>query len=153
MAVSGGIQAYSQYQQGAGQAALYNSQADAARLQGQQVMQTADLQSRAIQDTAKVQGKQQAQSSAKALASQRAAMAAAGMDPGSVTAADIRLDSLSNAKMDEEMIKYNANLRSWEIETGSSQENWALQTQATQYNQAAGNAKKAGKINANSSLL
>lgn len=152
-AVSTGVSAYGQYQQGVAQQKMYNAQADAAAQQGQQVLKTAEMQTKAIQDTAKVQGKRQAESSAQALASQKAAMAAMGMDPSSVTAADITMDTVNKTKLDENLIRYNADVKSWETETAAANDNWALQTQSDQYRIAAKNAKTARNINVFSTLL
>ena len=152
-AVSGAYSAYNQYQQGVATNKYYNYLADQSTMQGQAALKAGAKQSELTQDTAKIQGKEQAYKSAETLASQRAAMAAMGMDPSSVSAQDVALSSMDKSRMDERAIRYNADIKSWESEYGASLENWQQQSQATQQRYAGKYAKWEGKTGAFSTLL
>ncbi|CAK0756654.1 conserved hypothetical protein [Gammaproteobacteria bacterium] len=75
-------------------------------------------------------------------ASQRAAMAAAGVGSGSVTAEDIIKETFNKAELDKMTVRYNANMSAL-----------AKKQQAGQYRMAGDNAIQAGNINADTTLL
>jgi hypothetical protein len=148
---SGGFTAYNQYKQGVAESKYNNYLATQSENEGKQALAIADKQSTAIQDTAKEQGKGFKRESAQFGSSQRAAMAAMGIQ--GVTAEDIANDTFNKQRLDELAIRYNADVKSWETNTQAANQNWAAQTQANQYRYAAKNAKHAGKIAAFTTLL
>lgn len=95
---------------------------------------------------------------------QKAVQAAAGVGGGSVTTADIELDTLEKAKLDEIAIRYDAdseskairdeaNRRKWQIGEDLKYGNWSSQVQESQILAAGRNAKTAGYWNAGSSIM
>lgn len=152
MAVAGGTQAYSQYQQGVATNKYYQSLADASEKRGEAAYKTGLKQSQLIQDAAKVENKSQELKAAETASSQRAALAANGIDLSSVTAQDIASDTFSKAKMDELNLRYNADMKSWQAIEEGNQALWSSKIEAGQYRAAGKSAKKTGAINAFSTL-
>lgn len=152
-AVSGAVSAYGSYSQGKSQEAAYKYAAGQNKLAADAAIARAQKQSELVQDTAKAEGKQQAVKTAQMIGAQRAAMAAMGIDPSSVTAQDVVLDSYSKSKMDEAMIRRNADSQTWALNEQAKADQWQLLSQADQYTTAGRQAKKAGTIGAFSSLL
>jgi len=145
-AVGTGISAYGQYQQGQAQKKMYQYQSDVAARQAQMVAQAAETnvrltQFKASQDTKQLQRKYMVVEGA-----QRAARAAQGGGGGSVTEGDIATDTFNTQKLDENMIRYNADLKSWDIRNQAAGEIWGLGTQEKQFTYAGKNAARAGAI-------
>lgn len=153
MAVAGGVTAYAQMQQGRAQKSYYNYLAGQARLEGAAALAMAQKQAELTQESASIENKSLALKGAEASASQKAAMAASGLDLSSVTAQDITLDTLTKAKMDEMMIRRNANLQAASQLDEGKYANWSAESQAQQYGYAGKQAKKAGNIGAFTTLL
>ena len=80
-------------------------------------------------------------------------MAVNGLGAGSVTAEDIVLDTQTKAEMDKEAIRYNADAMIKETQTQARNQAWDLRSQSKLNLFAGKNAKRAGEINAASSLL
>lgn len=153
MAVAGGMQAYGQYQEGSSSNKYYQYLAGQSRLQGEAAVTRAQRQAEVVQDSAKLEGKEQAVKTAQTAGAQRAAMAAMGLDPTSVTGQDVTLDSYSKAKLDEAMIRRNADLQTWSLTEEGKFSKWAADQQADQYSVAGKQAKRAGKIGAFTTIL
>jgi hypothetical protein len=153
MAASGAVSAYGAQQQGSAQNKMYQYAAGQSRIAGDAALARAQKQAELVQDTAKIEGKQKAVKTAQLAGAQRAAMAAMGIDPTSVTGQDITLDTYSAEKMDEEMIRFNADRQSWAIESQGEMDRFELMSQADMQSMAGKQAKKAGNIQAFSSLL
>lgn len=154
LAIVGGVtNAWGQYQSGVMAQAYNNAQAAINEAQADRVLATAEINKNMVQDTAKEQGKILTTAHSKALATQKAAFAAAGLGSGSVTAETLAMSSYDKAKMDENALRYNADMESWAIETEAQDTASALRSEAGMYRLAGKNAKKAGTINAFSSLL
>lgn len=153
MAVSGGMSAYGQYQEGVATNKYYQSLADASIKKGEADYKTGVKQSELIQTSAKSQDKAQKLQAAEAASAQRAALAANGVDLSSVTAQDIASDTFSKAKMDELNLKYNADMKSWQAMEQARQSVWSSKIQADQYRVAGKNAKQAGKLKAFTTLV
>lgn len=150
-AASGGYSAYSQYQQGKAENKYYNSLASQREQEGRIALEQGDQQSKAIQDTASFEGKELKKDQARFSASQRAAMAAAGI--AGVTAEDIGLDTLSKQQQDEFALRYNADLNSYEAKTQAKYKDYALRTEAGQLRYQGAVAKASGKKQAFGTLL
>ena len=148
---AGALSAYGSYQEGASEQRYQNYVADQNVQQGKLALERGQRQSERIQDTAKEEGKRLEMDSTRHAASQRAAMAAAGVQ--GVTAEDIVSDSFSSEKLDELTLRYNADARSYETTESAKYEDYALRSKADQHRMAGKNAKRAGKINAFSTLL
>lgn len=95
---------------------------------------------------------------------QKAVSAAAGVGGGSVTQADIELDTLEKAKMDELAIRYNAdaetasiqdaaNRRKWQIGEDLKYGNWSSGVQESQVLSAGKAAQTASYYSAGSSIM
>jgi len=153
MLVGGAMSAYGQYQQGQAQKKMNQYQADVAQRQAEQVQQAADTnvkltQFQASQDTKMLQRKYMLVEGA-----QKATAAAMGVGGGSVTEGDIATDTFNTRKLDENMIRYNADLKSWAIRNQAAGEVWGLETQKEQYTYAGKNAAKAGAIGATGTIF
>lgn len=150
-AAAGGVSAYSQYQQGVAESKGLKAQAQASEQQATQVMAQGQKQSELIQDSAAREGRRFSQEAARFNAAQRNAMA--GMGVQGVTAEDILSDTAKTQRLDELAIRYNADVNSYETLENAKNQNWALRTEANQLSAASKNAKKAGTLNAFSTLL
>lgn len=148
---TGAYTAYNQYSAGRAEQNYNNAQAFQQDQQGKMALQQGERQSTAIQDTAKIQGKQFKTEAAQYNASQRAALAANGLQ--GVTAEDIQSDTINKQKLDEAAIRYNADVKSWESNENAKNENYAYQEQAKGYRNAGRNARAAGKREAFTTLL
>jgi hypothetical protein len=149
----GGMTAYGQYAQGQAQKKMYQYQADVANRQAEMAQRAADVnvkltQFKASQDTKALQRKYMIVEGA-----QRATRAAQGIGGGSVTEGDIATDTFNTRQLDEEMIRYNADLKSWDIKEHAAGEIWGLGTQANQYTFAGKNAARAGAISATGTIF
>ena len=153
MGVAGVTQAVGQYQQGQSQNSYYQYLAGQSRLDAQAAYDRSLRQSELVGDTAGIQNKNLAIKSAETSSTQKAQMAASGLDLSSVTAQDLTLDTLTRAKMDEAMIRRNANLESWQTEEQGKYAKWQGEEQAKQYGYAGKQAKKAANIQSFTTLL
>ena len=154
LALAGGVaSAWGAYQKGVTTQAYNNAQAAINEAQADRILATSEINRHMVQDTAKEQGKILTTSHSKALSTQKAAFAAAGLGSGSVTAETLAMSSYDKAKMDENALRYNADMESWAIQTEAEDSAAALRSEAVMNRQAGKNARKAGMINAFSSLL
>lgn len=148
---AGGFTAYSQYQSGAASNKYYQYMSDQSRQEGQLALKQGEAQSTAIQEQAKLQGKQLSTNQSEFNASQRAAMAAAGVT--GVTAEDIVSSTFNKENLDKSLLRYNADLKSYESTSNAAYRNWASNVQADQLTYQGKAAKYAGKTQAFSTLL
>ena len=110
-------------------------------------------QSELTQDEAKFEAKKQKTSVAQFASSQRAKLIANGVDLASVTAADISSDTMTKAQMDQMLIRYNADSKSWSQTTDAQYKKWAGDVEATGQEQAGEQARASGKRAAFTTLL
>lgn len=172
-AAAGGMQMYGQKQQAKATSKMYDYQASLAQQQSRLNKEYAAEQKKnlektsfenisAVQNQAAEQSKQLARDVSRLTGTQRATMGALGI--GGVTAVDISLDTFDKAKMDELAIRYNANVKSYQIGQQAKGDVWtlgeetkfksfALESEAVQYGAAAKNAKRAGNIAMAGTLL
>lgn len=172
-AAAGGMQAYGQYQQGKSQEKMYQYQAALARQKADLTKRYSEEQKKSIESAAEsnitaTQGaaaeesKRLARDITQLTGAQKAAIGALGI--GGVTAADIAVSTFDKAKLDQMAIRYNANVKSWQISEQAKRDIWtlgeetkfdvwSLESEADQYSVAAKNAKKAAKMNMATTLL
>jgi len=173
-AIGGTVSAYGAYKEGDATARMYRYMASSADMQAQIYQKTADQNVEIVKNTANLNKKLIQDSAAKdsqalvnqyseLIGAQTAAIGAQGA-AGSVTAANIALDTLTKQKADELEVRYNADMKSWKLENESRNKIWEIKTDAAnriwglgieagQYRTAAKNAKRAGSIGAMTSLL
>lgn len=152
LSAAGGVtSAVSSYRQGAAMDKYYNSLADQRVQEGQAAIDQAQRQSEVIQDTAKVEGKKLKTDQARFNSSVRAQLAAQGIT--GVTAEDIVTGNLTNERMDEILLRRNADVKSWEARTQGNYANWQAQNEATQLRFVGKQEKRAGKMKMYSTLL
>ena len=84
---------------------------------------------------------------------QKVALAASGVGGESVTAGDIATDVFRNQKLDEMAIRYNADIRSYNIREGAKLQAFGERAKASMYGLAAESALRAGKTRARLSIL
>lgn len=150
-AAAGGFSAYSQLQQGTALNKYYQSQAAQSRAEGENALQLAEKQSNLIQDSAKEEGKQLKTQQAELLASQRAALAANGVY--GVTAEDITSNTLSKQQMDELALRYNADIRSWDVRNQGKYADYSKRQEANTLDYQGKMAKASSRKEAFSTLL
>jgi len=173
IAVSGAVTAYGQYAQGKATAKMYQYQQYLSQQQAAITRKYAEEQKKSLEETAVanitgVQGAAAEESKslfrqvAKIAGQQRATVGTLGI--GGVTAADIAADTFDKSKMDEIAIRFNADMRSWEIKDRAKKgiwalgeetkfKAWSLESEAVGYGVAAKNARKAANINTAGTLL
>ncbi|MFA5217178.1 hypothetical protein [Sulfuricurvum sp.] len=154
------LTAYSGYSQGRAQRAegiaqgnYYDYIARQNEQEAEQAIKSGDLQARMIQDEAKETGKQLKKEQAQLSASQISQMVAQGMDISSVSSQDIVASTKDTQRLDELSVRYNADVKTWGVQTDAKYKNWALKSQAEQARYAGANARKAGKMNATATYL
>jgi hypothetical protein len=145
--------AYSSYQQGQAAMSSAKAQAESMRQQGAAIVAQGEKQSELVEDVAKYEGKMQAEKSAQLSSSQRAALAANGVDLSSGTAEDLTLNSMSKSAQDEAAIRYNADSKAWSIKEDARFKNWSLDQDANMAIFQGKQAKKSANIQAGVSLL
>lgn len=148
---AGAFTAYSQIQEGKAQSNYYNYLAQQKEQESEIALQRGERQSELIQDTAKYEGKKFGESAAEFSASQRAALAANGVQ--GVTAADITESSFNKQNLDAQAIRYNADVKSWEARNQANLQSYYAKTEAEGNRFAARNAKAAAKRGAISTVL
>lgn len=114
---------------------------------------TGRAQSKAVQDVQAIKGKQLKQSQAEFRSSQTAALAASGVGISSVTAMDIDRNTLTKQSLDENLLRYNADIQSYEAKTGAANQAYGLRSQASGYRTAGANAREVSRYEAGGTLL
>lgn len=84
---------------------------------------------------------------------QKSTLAANGVGLDSATAEDIATDTLDREKMDELAIRYNADMKSWDMLETAKQNAYQLRLQARGYRMGGANARSAGDANSTTTLL
>jgi len=152
-AAAGGMKAYGQYQQGIEQQKYYQYLADTSRTQGEYEYRTGMRESELTQDAASFESKQEKIRTTQFASSQKAKLIANGVDLSSVTAQDISTDTMSKAQMDQLLIRYKADSKSWSQETDANYKKWAGEVDAQGKELAGRQAKASGKRKAFTTLL
>jgi len=151
-AAAGIYSASQQMAQGEAQSDYYNAVAKNQQEQARIARETGQHQAELVQDTAKYQGTRLAQDQAKERSAQVAAAAAMGVY-GGVTLDDLAKDTANVQGQDTTLLRYNADVRSWESTVGAANRSYALETEASYSKYSAANAKATGRTNAFSTLL
>lgn len=147
-----GVSAYGQYQQGLAQKNMYSYQQQEADLQANYDLKIGAAQSEADQVTGSLQSRQLVQNQAELEGSQRATEAAAGT-AGSVTAENITSSTFTKQQLDQELLRYNTDVKSYEATQGAQDEAWTARAMSGQYGMAAKNAQTSGELSATGTLL
>ena len=152
-AVGTGVAVYGQQTQAAASQKMANYQASVAEREAMLSKRTAEENVRATQQQASLDTAQLNRKYAVLEGAQKAARAASGIGGGSVTEGDIATDTFRTQDLDEQMIRLNADLKSWDLTRGGELEAWGLGTQVSQYRTAGQNARIAGNINSGATIL
>jgi hypothetical protein len=131
----------------------YNYQAKVAEQNAILAERTGKAQAQAIQDTQAIQGRQLKESNVEFRASQSAALAASGIPLSSVTAGDIQRSTVSKQALDESLLRYNADVRSWEALTGAQNQAYGYRANASNLRASGAQAKYASQLQARSTLI
>lgn len=150
---SGIMSASSAVISGRAEAANYNASARAMETQAELDEATAQRQNKFDLQNAAYQVKQLRRAGRQNHGKQLAAAAASGMDLNSVSLEDVQLDSLRAEQEDIALIKRTASERAGEAALQAELNKVNARGRAEQMRVAGKYAKKAGKINAYSSLL
>ena len=151
-AVAGAYQAYTQVQAGKAQNSYYQYLADTSIAQGKAVQAQKDKQSELVQDKASQDVKQQAIEGME-FASKQKAMDIASGGGGTGSSQDIAIDTMNKQNLDEAMLRHNADIKSWELDTEGKYAMWEANSQANQYRFAGKQAKSAANKAAFSTVL
>lgn len=158
--VSAGLQLYSSMQQaksiraeGDAAKSYYDYNAKVAEQNAILAERTGLAQSRSIQDSQAIRGKQLKYSQAELRASQAAALAASGISLSSVTANDIERSTVSKQALDESLLRHEADTRSWEALTNASNQAYSNRVQATGYRASGLQAQYASRLNSRATLI
>lgn len=150
--VGAGVSAYGQYQSGLAQQKMYQYQQQQQTLQANYDVSVGEAQSQSIEETGSLQNKQLVQNQAQLEGSQKAAEGAQGIG-GSVTAQNITTSTFTKEQMDQQMLRYNTDIKAQSAREQAAGEAWGANTTAGQDALAATNAKVGGEYNAAGSLL
>lgn len=148
---AGVMQARNQYKEGMAAASYQNYQAKVAEQEAEMATRIGAQQTRLINQQASFQSKRLARDQAKEGSSQRAAMAAAGIQGG--TAGDIEQETVSNHLLDQATLRYNADVDAYGVQSDATYRSYAAKSQAAQFRTAANYSKSAAKRNAFTTLL
>ena len=173
VAAAGATKAYGVYQEGKAQQTMYNYQAALAVQEATARRQYAEMQQKAIGEAAlaNISAEQVAAAEesrrlfgdvAELSGAQRATIGALGI--GGVTAADIAVSTFDKSQLDQLAIRYNANVRSWQISEEAKRgvwtigeetkmKAWSLESEASQYRLAGKQARRAAGIGVATTLL
>jgi phosphatidate phosphatase APP1 len=147
-----GISAFGQYAQGQAQKSEMKYQSDVANRQAEMAERAGAQNVRLTQ----YQASQDTQALNRKYAVLRGAQKAAfgsEIGGGSVTEGDVATDTFNTQTRDEEMIRYNADLKSWAIKEQAGGEVWGLKSQANQFTYAGKNAARAGMISGTGTIF
>lgn len=147
-----GVAAYGQYQAGKSQKAMYNYESQEQTMQANYDISTGEAQAQNIEGVGAEQGRQLVQRQAQTEGTQKAAEGAAGTG-GSVTAQNIAVSTMNKEQLDQQMLRYNTDIKSWSAQTQGEEEAWGANTTAGQYSLAATNAQVGANYNVAGSLL
>lgn len=111
---------------------------------------TGRAQANVTQDIAKYEGRKFAETTAQERASQKAALASAGVT--GVTAEDIGNTTLRNQLLDEAALKYSYDTKSWEQLTGATNNAYSLRSEGVGYKAAAKNELYSARLRSRSTL-
>lgn len=151
MVAAGATKAYGQYQAGKAQDKYYRYLADQNDRQAEAEERTAEQKTSILQDQAAQRAKELKGDVSRVKGAQKAAMAAMGLS--GVTEEDIMKDTANKAWLDEQNIRYNADISSWAIKKEAAERDIALRNQSTLYRFAGKQARQAAAINMASTLL
>jgi len=151
-AASGGIKAYGEYQQGKSQQKYYSYLAEQNERQAEAEERTAEQKTSIVQNEAAQRAKELKGDVARVKGAQKAAMAVMGIG-GSVTEEDILKDTTNKAWLDEQNIRYNADVTSWSIKKETAERDIALRNQSVLFRLAGKQARQAAAINMTSTIL
>lgn len=129
---------------GQGLNSYYQYLAKSNEQQAELVKRTGEAQARITQDVAKSEGQRFAEGAAVQRASQKAALASSGVT--GVTAEDVASTTLRNQMLDEQSLRYNYDVKSYEALEGAKNEAFSLNSQAQGYRAAGANELYASKI-------
>lgn len=150
--VGGGLySANAQNQSGVAMNSYYQSLAQQDRQLGASVIAQGERQSNLIQDQAAQEGKQLKTGQAEFNASTRAQLAANGVQGQTVN--DIQNNNFTKQQLDESLLRYNADAKSYEARTKAAYDSYADNVQANNYDFQGRSAKAAGRTGAISTLL
>lgn len=152
-AYSGWNTGRAQRAEGIAQSNYYNYIAEQREIDANEAIKAGDRQVTLVQDAAMREGKQLKKTQAQLSASQLVSMAANGMDISSVSAEDIVRTTAETQREDEIALRYNADIKSWEIDTDARYKSWSFKQEAEQARYSARNALRAGKIAATNTYL
>lgn len=152
-AVGSGIQAYGDIKAGKAQSSYYQFLAGQNNAQAIEVEKAGVADVTGIQTQAALTTEQKGREVARVEGTQKAAMAASGVNSDSTTSQDIALDTATAAARDAAAIKYNADIKAFSTAREATLKAAALRQQANEFGDASVNSVKTGGLNATSSLL
>lgn len=150
--VGTGLNVYGQIKKGQDEAAYYQAIAQQNEEQAQEDLKVAGENQSSLQDQAARESAALSREGKQLEGTQRATLAANGMGAGS-TAEDIARDTFNREKMDQLLIRYNADAKTRSIAEEANFKASQLRSQGALYQQSAANAQTAGDLSGVASLL
>jgi hypothetical protein len=148
-----GLNMYSQYQQGLSQNKYYQYLAQQNELQAKEVKKAASQEVGFIQEAAAGDVERVQDVVSQTRGTQETGLAASGVSLSSKTAEDIARATFDAGMKDEAAIRYNADVSAWQTTKQAQSTALNLRRQAQSYRASGEAAKKAGYMNAFSTLL
>ena len=153
MAVGAGLSAYSQYQEGKASKNYYDYLAGTSKSNAMLARTAGEVEAKSIGAQEMQQVGQIHEQGREVVGAQKAALASGGAGVGSKTGEQLVSDTLTKVDLDEQALRYNADLRMKNARIGAESQALNEESQAYGYKIAGRNAKKAGTIGAYTSLL
>lgn len=152
-AAGGAASAWAEGQASKAAGSYYDYLADTSRTNARITRTAAKSQAHEVSVQEGEDARQVAESVKKTVATQRAAFAAGGPGAGSKTAEQIVSDSLARGDLDEQALRYNADIKRKGIETGADFAALNYEGQAKGYGLSKNNAEFASKVKQASTIL
>jgi len=154
MQVVGGLmQASAQAEGSRANSRYYDSLATSNEEQAEKIMDAAEIQQKYIVTAAAKDTKRKREEFKRTIGLQKVVFASNGIGGGSATAQDVAYDSLERSALDEDLIRYNADVNAKEVFRGSEFQSDQLKTQAKHYRTAARNERGSIDANTTASLI
>lgn len=152
--IAGGVTAANaQKAQGKASQNYYNYIAEQNRLAAEAAEKTGEQKDTLSQNQGALESQKVSRTARQFEGAQKASLAANKIGGGSVTAADLILDTFDKSRLDEIAVRFNADTRSYEAKENAKYTAWDLRNQEKLNRMAGSNARMAGNAAANATKI
>lgn len=152
-AVGGGVSALAQGAEGKAASSYYGLLANTAKTNASLATSAAASKDTEISAQEGMESRRVAESVRATVGAQKAAFAAGGPGAGSKTAEQIVSDSLTRGDLDQQALRYNADMKRKGVDTSAAFGNVNYGSEAAGFDMSGGNARRAAGIGQLSTLL